>query len=206
MARAFAEIAFTPSVKAAQTRYGTRRSNQAFEEDVEREDELGELERAFIGERDGFYLATVSETGWPYVQFRGGPAGFLKVLDSRTLGFADFRGNVQYLSVGNLDADGRVAMILVDYAHQQRLKLWGRARVIPGVDDPALVKRLVVPGYQARVERAIVIAVEAFDWNCPQHITPRFTEAEVEAAVAPLKAELASLRARLMATQGEKHD
>ncbi len=199
MARAFAEIAFTPSVKAAQTRYGSRRNNQGFEQAEDREDELTETERQFIEERDSFYQATVSETGWPYVQFRGGPAGFLKVLDAKTIGFADFRGNVQYLSVGNINADGRIALILVDYPNRRRLKIWGRATIVHEADDPALLETLRMADYKARVERAIVIRIEAFDWNCPQHITPRFTETEVKAAMAPLIAELESLRARVKA-------
>src|SRR5450432_2021840 len=196
MGRAFAEIAFTPSVKSAQSRYGSRRANQSFEDAEDREDELSEMEREFIESCDSFYQATVSETGWPYVQFRGGPPGFLKVIDSKTLGFADFRGNVQYLSVGNINADGRIALILMDYPNRRRLKIWGRASIVHEADEPALLAALKVPGYKARVERAIVIRVEAFDWNCPQHITPRFTEAEVKAVMAPLVAELEALRAR----------
>jgi predicted pyridoxine 5'-phosphate oxidase superfamily flavin-nucleotide-binding protein len=195
--RAFAEIAFTPSVKAAQSRYGSRRANQGFEDAEDREDELTEMERQFIESRDSFYQATVSETGWPYVQFRGGPPGFLKVIDAKTIGFADFRGNVQYLSVGNINADGRIALILVDYPKRRRLKIWGRARIVHEADEPALLAALKITGYKARVERAIVIAVYAFDWNCPQHITPRFTEAEVKAVMAPLIAELEDLRARV---------
>ena len=197
MTRAFAEIAFTPSVKAAQAEYGSCEANLAFERDARWDDVLGDAERRFLAERDGFYQATVSESGWPYVQFRGGPAGFLQVIDSKTIGFADFRGNTQYLSVGNINADGRVALILLDYAHRRRLKIWGRATVVRGSEDPHLVARLTMPGYRARVERAIVIAVKAFDWNCPQHITPRFTEDEVRAAVAPLRAEVEALRERL---------
>jgi predicted pyridoxine 5'-phosphate oxidase superfamily flavin-nucleotide-binding protein len=199
MARAFAEIAFTPSVKAAQSRYGSRRANQGFEDAEDREDELTEMERQFIESRDSFYQATVSETGWPYVQFRGGPPGFLKVIDPKTLGYADFRGNVQYLSAGNIDADGRIALILMDYPHRRRLKIWGRARIVHETDEPDMLAALKITGYQARVERAIVITVAAFDWNCPQHITPRFTEAEVRAVMAPLIAELEDLRARVKA-------
>jgi len=199
MGRAFAEIAFTPSVRAAQLRYGSRRLNEAHESAGERRDEIGEFEREFIETRDSFYQATVSETGWPYVQFRGGPPGFLKVIDPKTIAFADFRGNVQYLSVGNINADGRIALILMDYPNRSRLKIWGRARIVHESEDPALLAALKMPDYRARVERAIVIAVEAFDWNCPQHITPRFTEAEVQKIIEPLKAELEVLRARLKA-------
>ena len=197
MGRAFAKIAFTPSVKQAQGLYGSRRMNQRLEEADDAQDRLSEVETRFISERDGFYQATVGESGWPYVQFRGGPEGFLQVLDPKTIGFADFRGNVQYLSVGNLGADERVAMILMDYPNRRRLKIWGRARVIHERDDSELLRRLVVPGYPARVERGIVIAVEAFDWNCPQHITPRFTLAQVEASTAPLRERIAELEAQL---------
>ena len=203
MTPAFDRIAFTPSVKAAQARYGRPQHRTQADDDEDQGDrgnEVGEFEQSFIEARDGFYLATVSETGWPYVQYRGGPAGFLRVVDAKTLGFADFRGNVQYVSVGNLAADDRVALILLDYAHQQRLKIRGRARVVSGVDDPALVERLAVPGYRARIERAILVTVEALDWNCPRHITQRFTLAEVEAAMAPLRAELATLRAKVKST------
>jgi predicted pyridoxine 5'-phosphate oxidase superfamily flavin-nucleotide-binding protein len=201
MARAFADITFTPSVKAAQSRYGSRRVNQRIENAKDRADELSEDEIEFIAARDSFYQATVSETGWPYVQFRGGPLGFLKVIDPKTLGYADFRGNFQYLSVGNLNADGRIALILMDYPHRQRLKIWGHARIVHEADEPELLASLQTEGYKARVERGIIINVAAFDWNCPQHITPRFTEAEVNAAIAPLMAELESLRARAI---GEK--
>jgi uncharacterized protein len=197
MARAFADIAFTPSVKAAQSRYGSRRTNERIEHSPDRGDELTSVEIEYLAARDSFYQATVSETGWPYVQFRGGPPGFLRVINPKTLGYADFRGNVQYVSVGNLNADGRIALILMDYPNRQRLKIWGNARIVHETDEPALLASLRVEDYKARVERAVVITVAAFDWNCPQHITPRFTEAEVNAAIAPLMAELQSLRARV---------
>ena len=197
MSRAYADIAFTPTVRAMQTRMGTRAGYAALDHTDDRRDALTEAEAEFIRERDGFYQATVSETGWPYVQFRGGPAGFLKVLDSKTIGYADFRGNVQYVSVGNLQGNDRVSIILMDYANRRRLKILGRVRLVSKSDDPALVARLELPHYRARVERAVVIAVEAYDWNCPQHITPRFTEAEIESAVAPLHAEIARLRKAL---------
>jgi len=179
MGRKFADISFTPSVKAVQVRYGVRDGNARFEQGDDTGDRLGEREAAFIEARDSFYQATVTEDGWPYVQHRGGPAGFLKVLDDQTIGYADFRGNVQYLSVGNLVYNDRVSIILMDYANRARLKLWARARVVEAVDDPDLVARLEVADYRARVERAVVLTIEASDWNCPQHITPRFTEAEM---------------------------
>ena len=136
----------------------------------------------------------MSEAGWPYVQFRGGPPGFVKVLDERTIAYADFRGNRQYLSVGNLAGNDRIALIMVDYPNRRRLKLWGRARLVDGDEDPALVARLHDPAYRARPERAVAIAVEAFDWNCPQHIPQRLTLDELEPHLAPLRAELSRLR------------
>ena len=205
MARSFAEIAFTPAVREFQTRMGSR-SNYAALDQIEGEGRgtrLTDREADFIAERDGFYQATVGETGWPYVQFRGGPAGFLKALGTNTIGYADFRGNVQYISAGNLAQDGRVALILMDYAQRQRLKIWGRARLVDARDDAALVEQLEVRSYRARIERAVIITVEAFDWNCPQHITPRYTEAEVEAATANLRGESSRLRAELARLRGQ---
>ncbi|MEZ5666306.1 MAG: pyridoxamine 5'-phosphate oxidase family protein [Alphaproteobacteria bacterium] len=196
MARAFAEIAFTPAVLAAQRRMGSADQYAAFlQPDLDEASLLTEREAAFIAARDGFFQATVSSDGWPYVQFRGGPAGFLKAIDARTLAYADFRGNRQYLSVGNLAGNDRIALILVDQRARRRLKIWGRARLVEAADDPALVARLHDPDYRARPERAVVIDVAAFDWNCPQHIVPRLTLAEIEAEIAPLRAELDRLRA-----------
>jgi predicted pyridoxine 5'-phosphate oxidase superfamily flavin-nucleotide-binding protein len=200
MPRSFSSIAFTDSVKAAQEHYGSREAYRALDLEEAGELTLGPREQTFVEARDSAYQATVSETGWPYVQFRGGPPGFLKVLDSHSVGYADFRGNRQYLSVGNLRANDRVALILMDYPHRRRLKLWGRARVLEAEEDPALMARLELPNYRGRVERAVVIAVEAFDWNCPQHITPRFTEQEVSEYVAALTAEVNTLRAELSRT------
>lgn len=199
MTGSFAEIAFTPSVLAAQARYGSRHRKP--EGAAQGPVDLSDSERSFITSQDHFFQATVGESGWPYVQFRGGPRGFLKVLGPRTVAFADFLGNRQYLSVGNLDADGRIALILVDQAHRMRLKLWGHARIVDAKDDPEFVASLTMSGYRARVERAIVVEVEAYDWNCPQHITPRFTEAEIDEAVAPLRQELEALRERVKDVQ-----
>jgi predicted pyridoxine 5'-phosphate oxidase superfamily flavin-nucleotide-binding protein len=142
-------------------------------------------------------MGSVNETGWPYVQHRGGPKGFLKVLDNKTVAFADFRGNKQYISVGNLNVDNRVALFIMDYPNQQRLKLWARARLVDRDQDPAQVAKLQDPSCDARVERAIVLTIEAFDWNCPQHITPRFSAAEVERMIAPLREENRALKAQL---------
>nr|MBT6743447.1 pyridoxamine 5'-phosphate oxidase [Rhodospirillales bacterium] len=181
MATTFADITFTPSVKAAQTRYGSRDRNKGFETMDAPASWLGAVEAAFVEARDGFYQATVNEDGWPYAQFRGGPIGFLKVLDGNTIGYADFRGNTQYISTGNLAANDRVALILMDYPNRRRLKIWARAKIVHHDEDPALLARLEVPTYRARVERGVVLSIEAVDWNCPQHITPRFTEPEIEA-------------------------
>ncbi len=203
MARPFAEITFTAPVKAAQERYGSRRTNQRFEEMEGTPDLIGDPERAFIEARDGFYQATANSDGWPYVQFRGGRRGFLKVLDDHTIGYADFRGNVQYISVGNLADNDRVALILMDYANQRRLKIWGRARLVHEEENPVLLKQLQDPTYRAKVERAVVITIEAMDWNCPQHITPRYTEAEVQVAVKPLQDRIKELEA-LVATNAKE--
>jgi len=179
MGTAFSEIAFTAGVRELQTKAGSREMYSAMDRSTNRRDTLTEREIKFIESRDHFFQASVSETGWPYVQHRGGPAGFLKVLDERTMGFADYRGNVQYVSVGNLLHNDRVALILMDYANQRRLKLLGRVRLIDRSTEPRLIERLETPGYKAIVERGFVITVEAYDWNCPQHITPRFTKAEI---------------------------
>ena len=194
MARAFAEIAFTPTVREQQARFGSARAYEKFlAPEAEGGDRFGEAESAFISARDGFYQASVSETGWPYVQFRGGPAGFLKVLDGQTLAYADFRGNRQYVSLGNLTQDERVSLILMDYPNRRRLKVWGRAKLIDIADDPDLVARLHVPGYKAKPERAVVITLEAFDWNCPQHIPQRLTLEELQPLIAPLQQEIKRL-------------
>ncbi|MGH6933700.1 MAG: pyridoxamine 5'-phosphate oxidase family protein [Dongiaceae bacterium] len=194
MAHKFAEIAFTPNVKKKQELQGSRRSYERVEQGAAGNDVLGSNEADYIAERDSFYMATVSETGWPYIQHRGGPIGFLRVLDGKTIGFADFRGNRQYVSVGNLANDDRVSLILVDYPNRSRLKLLGRARLV-GLEDRDMLERLALPGYKAVVERGIIITVGAFDWNCPQHITPRFSLAEIEAATAPLHRRIAELEA-----------
>lgn len=181
MPRRFPQITFTDSVKATQEDYGTRERVARLEASEREDQRLGWPERAFLALRDSFYLASVGDTGWPYVQFRGGPPGFLKVLDERTLGYADFRGNMQLISMGNLRHDERVALILLDYASQRRLKVLARATAYPADERPDLVESLADPSYAAQVRRVVVLRVEAFDWNCPQHITPRFTLAEIEA-------------------------
>ncbi|OQW73692.1 MAG: pyridoxamine 5'-phosphate oxidase [Proteobacteria bacterium ST_bin11] len=184
MARAFAKISFTPNVQAVQTEMGSRTAYRTAELGDTETVALSEFEQAFITERDSFYQATVSQSGWPYVQHRGGPAGFLKILDEQTIGYADFSGNRQYLSVGNLRGDDRVSLLLMDYQGRQRLKIWGRARVVSERSEPALLSKLEPTDFRGPVERGIVIRVEAFDWNCPKYITPRYSQREVEALLA----------------------
>lgn len=202
MAYGFLDLAATPAVKAAQAANGSLdywegfRGDRAF-------DRFTDAEAAFIAERDSFYMATVSESGWPYVQHRGGPAGFLHVLDDRTLGFADFSGNRQYLSVGNVSADDRASLILMDYPRRRRLKILAHVEVRDLTSNTDLAARLALPGYKARVERALVLRLETFDWNCPQHITPRFTQAEIAEAAAPLHARIAALEDEIERLQAQ---
>jgi len=179
MGRRYSDVAFTPAVRALQEAQGSRHLYARYDALDEPEARLGPGERDFIAARDGFYIATVSQTGWPYVQFRGGPPGFLRVLGEADLGFADFRGNRQYVTAGNVSVDDRVSLFLMDYPTRRRLKLFGRMRGVERSADPEQVSRLAPPGYRAVIERAFLIRVEAFDWNCPQHITPRFTSAEI---------------------------
>ncbi len=179
MGHQFAEIAFTDSVKKVQEELGSRTRYERMQEGEDYNQLLSEREAAFIQSRDSFYMASVSEDGWPYVQHRGGLVGFLRVLDEKTIGFADFRGNRQYVSVGNLRKDNRVSLILMDYPHRMRLKILGRVREV-GLDDTEILSKVDIPAYRAKVERALLIEVAAFDWNCPAHITPRFTAREVD--------------------------
>jgi len=180
-------------VKALQERYGSRRQYAHLEARAATPDRLGPDELSFIGGRDSFYMASVGATGWPYVQFRGGPEGFLKVIDDQTLAFADFRGNKQYISTGNLASDDRVALILMDYPSRSRLKLLGHAQILDGDAGREWIERLREPGSKDVIERVYVIRVEAFDWNCPQHITPRFTEEQIRQALGPFERRLEEL-------------
>jgi predicted pyridoxine 5'-phosphate oxidase superfamily flavin-nucleotide-binding protein len=198
MSHRFADIAFTPAVRAVQETMGSRQAYARMDGPAVSHAALGEAEASFIAARDSVYMATVGETGWPYIQHRGGPPGFVRVLDEKTIGFADFRGNRQYISVGNLIDNDRVSLFFMDYVHKARLKLLGRASIVKG-DDPFLNDNLVLPGYRAHPERGLLITVEAFDWNCSQHITPRFTLPEIDAATAPLRARIDELEAALKA-------
>lgn len=203
MAYGFLDIALTSSVKAVQEQMDADRiwsnfkGHRAF-------DHFSDNVADYIAERDSFYLATVSETGWPYVQHRGGPRGFLKVLDERTLAFADYRGNRQYISTGNVTADNRACLLLMDYAQRARLKMYVRVDVLALDDDPDLTQQVSVPSYNARIERIFRLHLQAYDWNCSQHIIPRYTEQQVTESVRTLHERLdalasenAGLRARL---------
>ena len=204
MSYGFLDIAVTPSVRAAQAAMGSDglwtefKGHRAF-------DRFTDNEAAFIADRDSFYIATISESGWPYVQHRGGPRGFLKLIDDRILAFADYRGNRQYISVGNLAAADRTCLFLMDYARRARLKVYARVEMVAFEAHPALTELVTIPGYKAKLERIFRLRLDAFDWNCSQHITPRFTEQEVDGAVRPLRdrlsrleAENTELRARLL--------
>ncbi|WP_221031811.1 pyridoxamine 5'-phosphate oxidase family protein [Actomonas aquatica] len=175
----FTHLAFGPSALSLQERYGSRFAYSRVAQSGERF-RLTPSEIDFIRERDGFYFSSVGANGWPYVQFRGGPTGFLKILDERTLGFADFGGNKQFISMGNMADDGRVVLFLMDYARRQRLKIWAEARWTYAEEDPELINRLQDPTYPAgRAERAVVLTLRAYDWNCPQHIPQRYTLDEI---------------------------
>jgi predicted pyridoxine 5'-phosphate oxidase superfamily flavin-nucleotide-binding protein len=196
MSKRFAELAFTPLVKEQQRLHGSRQSYARMEQWGEPGDRLGEQEQEFIHERDGLYMASVTESGWPYVQFRGGSRGFLRVLDDRTLGFADLRGNKQYITTGNLEHDDRVALFLMDYPNQSRLKILGHAEVHEGdAEASKLMQTLRVEGEKTPAERAVLVHIEAFDWNCPQHITPRYTREELEPLLEPMRKRLEELEA-----------
>jgi len=204
----FTELAFTASVKAQQEKYGTRTAYSRMERGGAFRNQLTWQEQSHIEDRDGFYLASVGTNGWPYMQFRGGPKGFLKVIDDATLAYADFRGNGQYISTGNFIDNNKTMLFLMDYPNKRRLKIWAEAEVLDAADDPELARQLVMPGYDATVERIIVFKVQAFDWNCPQHITPRFTEEEVKASqqaltirIAELETENKNLRDRIESSE-----
>ncbi len=204
MAHRFLELAATDAARSAQTARGSRAAYARMEGGKPMYDRLGPKEEAFIVERDSFYLASVNDQGWPYVQHRGGAVGFLHVLDERQLAFADLSGNQQYLTLGNIQTDNRVALFLMDYPNRRRLKLLGRMRAVDPGTEPKLAAALVKPVLAGRIERIMLIAVEAYDWNCPKYITPRFSEAELAAELEPVRARIeqlstenAALRARI---------
>lgn len=202
MPRKFGEIAFTPEVQAAQTERGSRQTYEKYIANGPANDTITPKIAELIGQLEGFYFGTVSSKGYPYIQFRGGPAGFLKVLDEKTLGFADFSGNVQYITVGNLAGNDKAFLFLMDYRHRRRVKIWGRARFVEGNSE--WTEKLRVPGYPAEIERVILFEVEATSENCPQHIPIRYSEAEVEAMMAPLHDRITELEAQLQGYSGQK--
>jgi predicted pyridoxine 5'-phosphate oxidase superfamily flavin-nucleotide-binding protein len=193
MAYDFGSLVFTPVVKELQERYGSRRQYARREASGPGGDRIGEAEVSFIGEIDSFYMATVGATGWPYIQHRGGPKGFLKVIDGNTLAFADFRGNKQFISTGNVMTDNRVALILIDYPRQARLKILGHAKIMDGPEAKEWIEKVRDLDYPAVIERVFVIQVEAADWNCPQHIKPRFSEEEIRQVLAPVEKRMKAL-------------
>jgi len=196
----FASIVFTPRVKAEQARVGSRRAYARID-GAGPLDALGDGEQEFLAARDSFYMASVGETGWPYIQHRGGPRGFVKVLDAHTIGFADYRGNKQYISLGNIASEDRVALILVDYPNRARLKILARVQVVTRESDQEMFGR--VAG-DVRAERVYVLRLEGFDWNCPQYVTPRFTEDEVREMVRPLVEKLEALKGEVARRNGVK--
>jgi len=205
MSYGFLDIAMTPSVQAVQVAMGTDHIFRDFEGD-RAFDRFTERERAHIASRDSFYMASVNAGGWPYMQHRGGPAGFLRHIGGNRIGFADYRGNKQYISTANLAVNDRVSLFLMDYPNRERLKLIGHAVSVELADDPAAVTALMPEGYRAVPERAFFIDVIGWEWNCSQHITPRFTEAEISAAIKPMAAELNQLRAEVAALRAERDD
>ena len=207
MARSFAAVAFTEAVKAMQEKHGSRSAYARMEKDSYT-DGLTQNEIDFIAQRDSFYIASFGENSFPYIQHRGGPKGFVKVLDAKRIGFIDFRGNMQYISVGNIATNNNVALIMVDYPAKARLKILARAEIVELKDAPSLYDLLDLDDYKFKPERMMVLHVEAYDWNCPQHITPRYTVEDIEEAfagqrnhIAKLEAEVKELRQKLK----EKH-
>ncbi len=195
MAAKFMQQMLTPEVLAAQDRYFGKHQNAG---EAPERDELTADEAAFIAARDSFYMATTNRDGWPYIQHRGGPKGFLKVLGPNRLGFADFKGNRQMMTTGHLDSSDRVALFLMDYPKRERLKILGHARVLDARENSALADELApAPELRSKIERIFLVEVVSYDWNCPQYITPRFTAAEVESAVSVLKARIAELEAQV---------
>ena len=195
------DVAFTPAVKSVQSRKGSREAYAHVEQGRPWRTEVDEDLAAFLADADSFFLATASADGQPYIQHRGGPKGFLKVLDSRTLAFADFAGNRQYVTQGNLSENSRAYIFVMDYVHRRRVKIWGEARVVD--DDPALMQALMPQGYKARPEQAILFTISAWDTNCPQHIPQKFDAADVAAALMARDAHIAELEAELAALKGQ---
>jgi predicted pyridoxine 5'-phosphate oxidase superfamily flavin-nucleotide-binding protein len=198
----FGSLVFTPLVKKLQERYGSRRQYERMAANAS-QDRFTPFETQFLAERDSFYWATVGATGWPYIQHRGGPKGFLKVIDDHTLALGDFRGNKQYISTGNLLTDNRVAMIMVDYPRQARLKILGRVDIFEGDQAETWLPRVRMPEEKTEIERVFVIHVEAYDWNCPQHITPRYTAEELREGMQEIEKRVQTLEQENKKLRGE---
>ena len=196
MAKNFASIAFTTAIKKMQEKSGSRASYARLEKETY-VDGLTQNEIDFISDRDSLYMATVGENGFPYIQHRGGPKGFVKVLDTKRIGFIDFRGNMQYISVGNIQTNNNVSLIMVDYPAKARLKILAKATIVELKDDPALYNMLNLPEYKFKPERMMVLNIEAYDWNCPQHIIPRYTVEEIEEAFAPQMNQITKMEAEI---------
>jgi predicted pyridoxine 5'-phosphate oxidase superfamily flavin-nucleotide-binding protein len=194
------DVAFTPAVKEIQTRKGSREGYADVEQSGGWRTEIDENLAAFLDETNSLYLSTASADGQPYIQHRGGPKGFVKILDKTTLAFADYRGNRQYITQGNLSENPKAYIFIMDYAHRRRVKIWGEARVVD--DDPALLASLMPKGYRARPEQVIVFRIAAWDTNCPQHIPQKFDAADVAAALAARDARIAELEAEVAALKG----
>jgi uncharacterized protein len=195
------DVAFTPAVKAIQARKGSRDAYAHLEENGGWRTEIDDKLRGFLAATDSFYLATASAEGQPYIQHRGGPKGFIKILDKNTIAFADYSGNRQYITQGNLSENPKANIFVMDYAHRRRVKIWGEARVVE--DDPALTQSLMPRGYRARPEQVILFRIAAWDTNCPQHIPQKFDAADVAAAIAQRDTRIAELEAELAALKGE---
>lgn len=202
MTARYQQLAFTQNVKAEQEAHGSRDHYARYEGAPEIPDPITEAEAAFIGDRDSFYMATVGETGWPYMQHRGGPPGFVKVLDEKTLGMADFRGNRQYISVGNLKSDDRASLFFMDYANKRRLKALAHVKRVDLTEDADLSEKLALPNYRAKVEHALIFSIAAFEWNCPAHITPRYSEAQIAPGIRDLHDQIALLEAEVKRLRG----
>jgi predicted pyridoxine 5'-phosphate oxidase superfamily flavin-nucleotide-binding protein len=203
MAYNFGSLIFTSRIKALQEKYGSRRQYARREGSGTEESKVGPQEAEFLAERDSFYMATVGEGGWPYIQHRGGAKGFVRVIDEQTIAFADLRGNKQYITTGNVMTDDRVALIFLDYPRRTRLKLLGHAQILEGKDASPWIAKL--DQHDGVIERVFVIQIEASDWNCPQHITPRFTEDEIRDALAPWTERIEALEKENKALREQLH-
>ena len=193
MGNKFADIAFTDSVKEMQELMGSRKNYERMQRGPAYHNKFTDDEIEFIKSQDSFYMASVGETGWPYIQHRGGPKGFMHVISENQMAFADYAGNRQYISVGNLKLNNKAAFIFVDYKNKARLKILGHAEIISDISHPEILSQIASHDYKAKVERGFLITLEAFDWNCPQHITQRWTAADISKAVEPLKLRIKEL-------------